>query len=336
MTLRGFIRDRIVGYVIKIMALAMIFVFMTAFKAHVQAIAAVTIVLVLADISFEIWEYCRKKNFYNRVKRSLDDIDKKYLISEMVEHPGFYEGDILVEILSESNKSMAENVAKYRRKSKEFREYIEMWVHEAKLPLATMRLMCHNNSDIENKMAVQLGRIDDYIENVLYYARSENAERDYVIKEVSLKKTFGNVAVKNRETLQMIDAVIETDGLDISVMTDGKWLEFILGQLMANSIKYYSPERQLIISVRAEKTDDRITVYFRDNGIGIDEADIPKVFEKSFTGQNGRKDLKSTGMGLYIVKNLCDRLEHGISIESVKDEYTEVKLVFKKNDFYRM
>jgi len=336
MTLSGFIKDRILGYVIRITALVMIVIFMLAFKLQVQAITAVITVLVIAVVSFEAWEYCRKKNFYNRVMKALEDIDKKYLISEMFDQPGFYEGDILVEVLNESNKSMAENVAKYRRKSKEFREYIEMWVHEAKLPLATMRLMCHNNPDIENKMAVQLGRIDDYIENVLYYARSENAEQDYVIKEVSLKKTFGNVAVKNRETLQMIDAVIETDGLDIGVMTDGKWLEFIFGQLMANSIKYYSPERQLVISVRAEKTDDRITVYFRDNGIGIDAADLPKVFEKSFTGQNGRKDSKSTGMGLYIVKKLCERLEHGITIESVKDEYTEVKLVFTKNDFYRM
>ncbi|MCR5431095.1 MAG: sensor histidine kinase [Lachnospiraceae bacterium] len=336
MTLSGFIKDRILGYVIRITALVMIVIFMFAFKLQVQAITAVITVLVIAVVSFEAWEYCRKKNFYNRVMKALEDIDKKYLVSEMFDKPGFYEGDILVEVLNESNKSMAENVAKYRRKSKEFREYIEMWVHEAKLPLATMRLMCHNNPGIENKMAVQLGRIDDYIENVLYYARSENAEQDYVIKEVSLKKTFGNVAVKNRETLQMIDAVIETDGLDIGVMTDGKWLEFIFGQLMANSIKYYSPERQLIISVRAEKTDDRITVYFRDNGIGIDAADLPKVFEKSFTGQNGRKDSKSTGMGLYIVKNLCERLEHGITIESVKDEYTEVKLVFTKNDFYRM
>lgn len=334
MTVSGFIKDRIPGLVIRAVALAVIIIFLAAFAVPFQAILAVTIVFVMAATAFELWEYYRKKKFYNRLVKALEELDKKYLISEMLEAPGFLEGDILVDTLVECDKSMAENVAAYRRQNKEFREYIELWVHEAKLPLASMRLMCRQSPEIENKMAVQLGRIDDYIENVLYYARSENAERDYVIKETSLKKAFGNVAVKNREALQMIDARLETSGLEISVLTDGKWLEFILGQLMANSVKYRSEERPVVINVYAEESGAAATLRFRDNGIGIPAADLPNVFEKSFTGANGRKDSKSTGMGLYIVKNLCDRLGHGISIESEEGVYTEVTLTFNKNDFY--
>ncbi len=334
MSFTAFIKDRIPGIVIRTVALGVIVIFLTAFDVPFQAVLAVTVVLVMSVIVFEMWEFLRKKKFYNRLKKALGELDRKYLISEMIDDPGFLEGNILADTLVECDKSMAENVAAYRRQNKEFREYIELWVHEAKLPLSSMRLMCRQSPEIENKMVVQLGRIDDYIENVLYYARSENAERDYVIKETSLRKTFGNIAVKNREALQMIDARIETKGLDVSVLTDGKWLEFILGQLMANSIKYYSPERSLVIGVGAEETDIETILRFRDNGIGIPAADLPYVFEKSFTGANGRRDSKSTGMGLYIVKNLCDRLGHGISIESKEGAYTEVMLIFNKNDFY--
>ncbi len=334
MTVLGFIKDRITGFVIRVVALAVIVIFLVAFAVPPQAIIAVTIVLVLAMIAFEMWEFFRKRKFYNRLNKALEELDKKYLIAEMLNDPGFIEGKLLVDTLVECDKSMAENVAAYRRQNREFREYIELWVHEAKLPLASMRLMCRQSPEIENKMAVQLGRIDDYIENVLYYARSENAERDYVIKETSVRKTFGNVAVKNREALQMVGARIETEGLDVSVMTDGKWLEFIFGQLMANSLKYYAPERPLVISVSAERTDRQVTVRFCDNGIGIPATDMPNVFEKSFTGVNGRRDSKSTGMGLYIVKNLCDRLGHGITIESEVGVYTGVTLTFNKNDFY--
>ena len=334
MNLLEFIRDRIPGTVIRVAAWTAVIIFLAAFRVRGQAILTVTVVYVLACTAFEMWEYYRRKRFYDRLQKSLAELDKKYLISEMLESPGFMDGDTLVDTLAECDKSMAENVADYRRRCNEFREYIELWVHEAKLPLASMRLMCRQSPEIENKMAVQLGRIDDYIENVLYYARSGNAERDYVIKETSLKKAFGNVAVKNREALQMIGAGLETNGLDISVLTDGKWLEFILGQLMANSIKYRSEERPLIINVYAEESDKEASLHFRDNGIGILAADLPYVFEKSFTGVNGRKDSKSTGMGLYIVKNLCERLGHDIVIASVPDEYTEVTLTFSRNDFF--
>ena len=209
-----------------------------------------------------------------------------------------------------------------------------MWVHEAKLPVASLTLMCHNSEEPDEKMIAQLKRLDDNIENVLYYARSEASEKDYLIKEVSLKKTFSAVAVKNMDTLQALGFEVKTEGLDISVLTDGKWLEYILGQLMANSIKYATEERGRKLLVTAKENEKAVTLHFYDNGVGISKADIPYVFEKSFTGENGRNGAKSTGMGLYIVKSLCDRLGHGISIDSEKDSYTEVTITFPKNDFY--
>jgi hypothetical protein len=182
----------------------------------------------------------------------------------------------------------------------------------------------------------QIGQIDNYIENVLYYARSETAEKDYLIRDVSLKRIFGEIALKNREQLQARNVNIQAKNLDIYVTTDSKWLEYILGQIMGNSMKYFSDEREPEILVYAENTKDRTILHFRDNGIGITERDLPYIFEKSFTGENGRTHAKSTGMGLYIVKKLCDKLGHSVKVQSVQGEFTEIIITFGRNDFNKI
>jgi signal transduction histidine kinase len=277
-----------------------------------------------------VWGYFRKKSYYDKLLHCLDELDKKYLLSEMTENPDFLDGRILYEVMQETNKSMCEHIAGHRRENKEFREYIELWVHEIKLPVASVQLMCHNDGN--TKYAEQLKRIDDYIENVLYYARSGNAEKDYIIKSVSLKRTFAETAVRNRVELQEHGISVHTEGLDVQVMTDGKWLSFMIGQLMGNSMKYEAED----IFVTAEDKPEKTVLHFRDNGIGIPESDIPYIFDKSFTGENGRTHSKSTGMGLYIVKKLCDKLGHGIEVNSVQGEFTEFSITFGKNDLYNV
>ena len=105
---------------------------------------------------------------------------------------------------------------------------------------------------------------------------------------------------------------------------------------MSNSIKYASPDRDSLIRVWAEELPDRTVLHFRDNGIGISEADLPRIFEKSFTGENGHSESKATGMGLYLVGKLCDKLGHDIKAESVKDEYTEIQISFGKNRMHEV
>ena len=294
-------------------------------------------ILLLFVCAEELIGFIRKKAFYDELREKLGSLDKKYLIHEMLKRPDFYEGQLMYDALYEANKSMCENVAVYKRSSDDFREFIEMWVHEVKLPVASLQLMAHNSGgETGEKFLEQLRRIDGYTDQVLYYARSENAEKDYIIKETSLRRMVANVALKDREALQLAGVSVETEGLDISVMTDGKWLEFILGQFMSNSLKYIASGREPVIKVSAEELDDRVLLHFRDNGIGIPVSDLPRVFEKSFTGENGRTRAKSTGMGLYIVKSLCDRIGHSIKAESVKGEYTEFTIGFAKNEYYRM
>jgi signal transduction histidine kinase len=118
-------------------------------------------------------------------------------------------------------------------------------------------------------------------------------------------------------------------------MTDGKWLGYILGQLISNSLKYFSDTREPEIHISAADEQDCVKLCFCDNGIGIPAADLPRIFDKSFTGENGRTSAKSTGMGLYIVKNLCEKLGHRIEVSSEFGVYTEFIITFAKNDYYK-
>ena len=155
-------------------------------------------------------------------------------------------------------------------------------------------------------------------------------EKDYIIKPVPLQRVFTDTALKHRTELQERNITLHTENLNVQVMTDSKWLGFIFGQLISNSIKYQASE----ITVSAADTPEQTVLHFRDNGIGIPPHDLPSIFEKSFTGENGRTHAKSTGMGLYIVKKLCEKLGHSISAESEQGNYTEIRIVFGKNDLY--
>ncbi|WP_295091217.1 sensor histidine kinase [Ruminococcus sp.] len=337
MKLLSYIRDRLWFYIIAAISFGLVFLFLTAYRASNQLIIFIGAILLMFIIFEELVGFLRKNRFYSDMQKKMDGLDQKYLIHEMISKPSFLEGEILYEALCDANKSMFEKVAEYRRSSADFRDFIEMWVHEVKLPVASLQLMAHNHrEEFGEKYIEQLSRIDGYTDQVLYYARSENAEKDYIIKEISLKRTVANVAIKNREALQLAGASIETDGLDLKVMTDGKWLEFMLGQFMANSLKYTVENREPVIRIYAKEQKDSILLHFRDNGAGIPVNDIPRIFNKSFTGENGHTYAKSTGMGLYIVKSLCNRLGHGISVASEYGSFTELTITFSKNDYYRI
>ncbi len=120
------------------------------------------------------------------------------------------------------------------------------------------------------------------------------------------------------------------------MLTDGKWLEFIFGQLISNSLKYKAEDRPLKISVTAEPHEDSVVLLFKDNGSGIPAEDLPYVFEKSFTGANGHRHPGSTGMGLYIVKSLCNRLGHSLTVRSEQGAFTEFIFTFSKNNHLKM
>lgn len=330
----NYLKDKSYFIIIYFLGIVIIFLMLLAFKIEFSLNLAILIVLLSVFISIILIDYFRKKAFYQKLFNDLKRLDKGYLVLEMLNEPDFYEGQLLYQALEDINKSMCENVNFYKNNINDFKEYIEMWIHEVKLPIASLVLMMHNKK-IDKKVIEQINRIDTLVEQVLYYERSENAEKDYLIKEVHLQKIIHELALKNKDNFleQNIDFLVSDK--DVKVYTDSKWLEFILNQIINNSIKY-KKDHNSFIKIEIEETSDLVIISVIDNGIGIPKSDIPRVFDKSFTGENGRIRNKSTGMGLFICKNLCIKLGHKIEIDSVKDEYTKINIVISKNEFYNV
>ena len=313
MKLSKYLKTNYLIILLFIVIIAIIDLMLISFKTNSQAVIGVSVTAIVGFILFIIYDFCRRKKFYDKFLNDLDLLDQKYLITEMLEKPNFYEGQILYDAIYEIDKSMAEKIKEYSLSIADFKEYIEMWIHEVKLPLASLNLIVHNHKELsDKKITEQLKRLDDDIEQVLYYVRSENAEKDYLIKETEIAKVISNV------------------------LTDSKWLEFIVNQIVSNSIKYTRNNVEHLIKITSEENNKCTILKIYDNGIGISKSDVPKVFDKTFTGSNGRKIETSTGMGLYIAKQLCNKLGHKITIDSKENEYTVVSILFNKDDFLKV
>lgn len=335
MKLKDYIRDNIINITIYLSTLIILFLFFRILKLSTEAFICTYIILFLCGILLFFYNYNRKSKFYNELTKQLEKLDKKYIITELVEKPSFLEGQIFYNSLYEINKTMNEEIKKYKLSLEEFKEYIEMWVHEVKLPLSSILLMTYKKDDI-SKVIEPTKRIENFVEQVLYYARSENVEKDYIIKECNLKDIISKVIKKNKEIFILEKIEIKLEKLENKkVLSDSKWLEFIINQIISNSLKYVDKEKS-IITISTSENEKNIILKIQDNGIGIPKSDIKKVFDKSFTGENGRKIQTSTGMGLYIAKQLCEKLGHKIEIESEQNKYTSVFITFSKDQFYNI
>lgn len=329
-----FFWDRIGMVLLNLGALLFIVLLQLAFKVQSEVIWVVFLVLfIVLGISL-VWDFLRKRGFYKSLWANVEGLDKKYLVIETLPKPNSYEEEIVYDILYEINKSMMDNVNWYKSDMDEFRDYIEMWIHEVKIPISSLVLMVHNHRNRFSLQYIrQIRRLDGYIDQILYFVRSNYTDVDFVFKRVSLNMVVSEVALRNKDDLleNGIEFVVDVRG---DVYTDSKWLIFILNQIVNNCIKYRKGDANSYISILSLEEEGDVILSIMDNGIGISKGDIGNVFKKSFTGSNGRELVKSTGMGLYICKKLCMKLGHKIEIESEEGKYTVVRIVFGKNGLY--
>lgn len=169
MRFRDYFKDRVYSLVILIVLLVPAVLLMRAYRLETPAIVAVTVIFVIFFISELLIEFFRKKKFYDMLLDNTDNLDKKYLVPETIPSPGFYEGRIIESVLRDTGKSMADNVNVYRQGAENFKEYVEMWIHEIKLPISSMTLILHNSHDKNDRMLTQVRRINNLIEQILYY-----------------------------------------------------------------------------------------------------------------------------------------------------------------------
>ncbi|GAB6169357.1 sensor histidine kinase [Clostridium carnis] len=210
-------------------------------------------------------------------------------------------------------------------KETEMLDYYTLWVHQIKTPIAAMRLLLQSENNNQNKeLSTELFKIEQYVEMVLGYLRIENSSSDLVFQNYNLSeiikqgiRKYANIFIKKSITLDLKE-------IDCNVLTDEKWLVFVIEQILSNALKYTNKGK---ISIYMDDNEEK-TLVIEDTGIGIEKEDLPRVFEKGFTGYNGRMNKKSTGIGLYLCKKILNKLSHKITITSEVGVFTKVKIDF--------
>ena len=335
MNFKDFIKEKMILIIGTILAISSIEILLLAY--HISLLVRLyCIIIVLLVVALAILiEYKRKKEFYNQLIKNIEDLREKYLISEVTKTPNFIEGKILKKVLQDTGKSMLENVNYYKNIQEDYKEYIELWIHEVKIPIAASKLIIENNkNEITKSIDEELDKVENYTEQALFYARSNAVEKDYIINKTNLKDVVNGAILKNKSILLNEKISIELTNLQQEeIYTDSKWAIFIINQIIQNAIKY-SKKNDKKIEISSREKNDKVILYIKDNGIGIKNGEITRVFERGFTGENGRIiGQKSTGIGLYLCKKLCDKLGLGIELNSEKNEGTEVRIIFPKNSY---
>ena len=335
MRFRDYIKEKMVLIIGTILALVSVEILLLAYNISILIRVYCAFIIIFILVLAILIEYKKKKDYYNELIKNMEELKEKYLISEIIKTPNFIEGKILKDILQDTGKSMLENVNYYKNIQEDYKEYIELWIHEVKIPIATSKMIIENNkNEVTKSIDEELDKVENYTEQALFYARSNAVEKDYIINKTNLKEIVNGAILKNKTTLLNEKVSIELSNLkDEEVYTDSKWAVFIINQIIQNAIKYSKKENKKI-EISSQEKNDKVILYIKDNGIGIKKGEITRVFERGFTGENGRIiGQKSTGIGLYLCKKLCDRLGLGIELNSEKDKGTEVRIIFPKNSY---
>ena len=337
MDFKLFFKEKAITILLLLFGIITIEIFLMAYNVGMFIKIYIPLIIMGLYMISIIIEYFKRKKFYDNLLKMLEELDEKYLITEIIKTPNFLEGQILKNSLEQIDKSMLENVNKYKYMTEDYKEYIELWIHEIKIPISASKMVIENNKNaITKSIDEELDKVENYIEQALFYARSNTVEKDYYIRKVVLKEIVNESIKKNKSSLIQEKISIDIHDLEIEVNTDNKWIVFILNQIIQNSIKYRKKENS-VMEIYANQGKENVILYIKDNGIGIKQGEITRVFEKGFTGTNGRlSNKKSTGIGLYLCKKLCNKLGIGIELNSVQNEGTEVKLVFPKDSYIEL
>ena len=290
-------------------------------------------VIAILIMTKYLMDWYRKKKYFEIITERVKDLKEPWLIAELLPVSYTIEDEIYQELLRKVGSSAIEEIHKIEDEQKEYEDYIEQWIHEVKTPITSIHLMLENriseNPGLKKDLNVELSRLENDVELALYYARSEQIYRDYLIQKLNVRKVLLKVVNKNRTVIMNSSVAIDLDCDEaLYAYGDEKWLVFMLTQVLLNAIKYKA-EADAKVVMRAKRDNKKIVLNIIDNGKGIKKEELPRIFDKGFTGSNGRDNEKSTGMGLYLVHKLCEKLEIDIEADSVYGEFTEISFSLK-------
>jgi len=339
MKLMPFLKDKFMFLILHIICMGALSAFL---RLTGYGSTGVTLILIFWTVILALWlfiTYRERKRYFDEIDKILAEVDQRYLLGELLPYSCRLEDRLYNKMMHLSNKSVIEKIRKIEDAQRDYREYIESWVHEIKTPITGIALICENRRRHEavtqenlREISLENQKIENCVDKVLYYARMENVYKDFLIQKTDLQKTAEEVLEKNRLLLIRHQVRAEVCCGDM-VYTDGKWISFILNQMIGNSVKYRSESPVFLIYTEREKDGVRLTI--EDNGVGILPEELSRIFEKGFTGSNGRSHKQATGMGLYLCKRLCERLEIGLSAQSQPGRGTKMTLDFPVSNYIK-
>lgn len=326
-----YIKDKIYYILAFIIYIILISIYLKAMETEIPAIIIVIAISTIFFCAGFVISYIKSNKYLKDIDKMMDNLTEKYLITEVMPKPNRAERFAYYRILKKANKSMLENISTIKQQQIDYKEYIESWVHEIKIPITSVKLLCENNkSDITTKIDEEIEEINNFVEQALFYARMDQVSNDFMIKNINLNNVIRNVLARNKKIMIQNNMKVELNNVNTNCYTDEKCLEFIVNQIIQNAIKYRK-ERNANIVITISENKENVILNIKDNGIGIKTSEIDRIFDKGFTGTNGRNQKKSTGIGLYLCKRLCQEIWMEIEANSKENEFTEIKIIIPRN-----
>ena len=324
--LKSYLKKNIKIYILFIVFIAIFFIMFYLYNLPLEALIYTGSFCFLAALVASFSDFVNYKESYKKLnfleQNILNDLDA---LPKSLDIRIDYYHKIIEKLYEELEKLTQEN----RQKNTDMVDYYSMWVHQIKTPIAAMNFLLDNEEVDQKILQQELFKIERYVEMVLTYIRLDSVSSDYVITKINLDEVVKD-SVKKYATI-FINKKIKLNYVshETIVVSDKKWLSFAFEQILGNSVKYSSSGGEITI----ETCENKLVI--EDNGIGIKEEDLPRIFEKGFTGFNGRYEKKSSGLGLYLCKKTLDKLGHHIEISSTVGKGTRVEITFPKEDTLR-
>ncbi|MCD7839480.1 MAG: sensor histidine kinase [Erysipelotrichaceae bacterium] len=310
----NYLKERKYVYLLHFLFLLIFWIVFYLYNVDTSIILYATMLVLGILVIYFVWDFYR----YHQKEKQLQYILK---LDDIIELPdtSLPMEQLYQQILKQINMMNQTLISDQNKHYQDQIDYYTLWIHQIKMPISALRLLIQTSNN--NEMMLQLLRIEQYVDMVLYYLKSDHISSDLSIKKLNLSTIINDIIKKNATFFIQKKIQLQLEPIDFIVLTDEKWISFVIEQVLSNALKY-TKEGTIHIYVKDE------ILYIEDTGIGIKEEDLPRVFEKGYTGYNGRLDKKASGIGLYLCKKIIDELGLSISIESVIGKGTTVMIDF--------
>lgn len=288
-------------------------------------------VLLFVFVLYLFIDFMRKRSFCQQLTNLLESEELDFVVS--LPEPQTCEEELYTKLLYRLKMIAEKNYLSFEEQKEEDMEFVETWVHEIKTPISAAKLIIENSLDEPKEETLyallnEIQRIEDMVQKTICYSQLNDFSKDCQIGDVSLQSVVNKCVQSEYSNIQNKDIHIKMENLDFIINSDEKWLGFIVKQILDNAVKYSKAHSEIYIYGINEHYDQRLVI--RDFGVGIRAEDVRRVFDKGYTGANGRKKMTSTGVGLYLSNKLAQKLGHEIRIDSTPGKGTIVEIVIQE------